>query len=80
MLLAALEIGSLLRQDRSFGGTDLQANAAVNAGIKVNPEIICPFFVFTVSRSDACDWTGIGAIALSFADIGHDRVSHESIQ
>ena len=75
-----MEVGSLLRQDRSLSGTDLQADAAVNAGIEINPEIIRSFAVFSVSWGDAGNRAGVDAISLSLADIGHDRVSHESLQ
>ena len=75
-----MELRSFHWQDRAFNRADLEADAAVNAGLEINPVILSSFCVFTVSRRNACHWAGVDAIGRPFADICHDRVGHASKQ
>jgi hypothetical protein len=66
----------LLWQNCPFYRTDLQANAAVNAGGKVNPVPVCTLLVFAGAFVDAGDWAGIYAVGNPFTDVRYDGVWH----
>jgi hypothetical protein len=74
-----LQFGTFVWDDRIFDWTHLQTNAAVNAGIEVNPKPICAFDVFAGAGMNASNWTSADAIGNSFADICNDSVRHVSI-
>lgn len=76
LLRRILQIGSFFRHDRPFYRADLQANAAINAGSKVNPVPVCPFFVFAWPFMDASNRAGINAIGNALAGIGQNRMRH----
>ena len=71
-----LKIRSLLRKDGIGYRANLQANAAINTRIKINPVKICPFFIFPSSWIDAGNRTSINTVSNALADIGDDRVCH----
>ena len=62
--------------DRPFYRTDLQTNAAINAGCKVNPVPISAFSIFTRTGMYAGNRAGIYAVGNAFADICNDRMRH----
>jgi hypothetical protein len=71
-----LQIRSFFRNDRSFYGTDLKADAAINTGSKVNPVPVSTLDIFTRSFMDASHWTSINAIGNAFTSIGNNCVWH----
>lgn len=75
-LRCLLQLGAFFGDDRAFHRTDLQTNATVNAGGKVNPIPIGALCIFTGSRMDAGNRTGIDAVGNAFAGIRNDRVRH----
>ena len=56
----------------------MEADAAVNAGRKVNPVPIRAFAVFARTGVNAGDGTGIDTIGNTFAGLGHNRVGQGS--
>lgn len=74
-----LQIGTLLGQDRPFHRTHLQADAAVNAGVEVDPVEARALAVGPLPRVDAGHRAGIDAISDAFADVGDDRVGHAGL-
>ena len=54
----------------------MQANAAVNAGGKVNPVPVCSFGIFAGTGVDAGNRTGIHTIGNAFAGISNNRMGH----
>jgi hypothetical protein len=74
-----LQFGTFVWDDRIFDWTHLQTNAAVYAGIEVNPKPISTFDIFARAGMNASNWTSADAISNSFADICNDSVRHVSI-
>jgi hypothetical protein len=74
-----LQFWTFVWDDRIFDRTHLQTNAAVNAGIEVNPKPISAFDVFSGAGVNASNRTSADAISNSFADICNDSVRHVSI-
>ena len=61
------------------GSLDLairMADAAIDAGVKVDPIKVCALAVGTLAEVDASHRAGIHAIGYALADVGNDRVSH----
>jgi hypothetical protein len=71
-----LKLGALLRQDGSLHRAHLQADAAVDAGVEVNPVEARPLAVGPLPGVDAGHRAGIDAIGDAFADVGDDRMGH----
>jgi hypothetical protein len=76
LLRRALQIRAFFGEDCPFDGTDLQANATVNTGRKVDPEPIGAFGVFTGTGMNTGDRTGIHAISNAFTNVGNNRMGH----
>ena len=74
----ALKIGTFFGQDRAIHRADLKTDAAVDAGVEVDPEKISTFLVLAFAGFDACHGAGIHTVGDSFADIRDDGVSHNS--
>ena len=74
-----LQFGPFVCNDRIFDWTHLQTNAAVYAGIEINPIPIGTFDVFAGAGVDASNWTSADTISNSLADICNDSVRHVSI-
>jgi hypothetical protein len=74
-----LQFGPFICDDRIFDWTHLQTNAAVYAGIEVNPIPIGTFDVFAWAGVNASHRTSADAISNSFANIRNDSVRHVSI-
>lgn len=66
----------LFGQDCPFNWTDFQADAAVNAGIKVDPVPVRSFLIFARTVVDAGDRAVISAGGNAFTNVGHDRMRH----
>ncbi len=66
----------LFWQNRSFYRTDLEADAAVNAGGKVNPVPVCALLIFAGAFMNTGDWAGIYAVGHPFTDVRYDGVRH----
>jgi hypothetical protein len=64
-----LEIGAFFGQDGTFYRTDLETNAAVNTGGKINPIPIRTNGVFTGAFINASYWAGANAVSNPFANI-----------
>jgi len=73
-----LKLGPLFWHDRSRHGADLQADAAVDAGVEINPIKRCAFAIGTLAGMDAGNRAGIHAISNTFADVSDDGVGHGS--
>jgi hypothetical protein len=71
-----LEIGALFRQDGTLYRTDLETNATVNAGRKINPIPIRTNAIFTRAFINAGYRAGANAVSNPFANIRDDRVRH----
>jgi hypothetical protein len=54
----------------------LQANAAVDAGVKIDPIPIGSLLILTRTGMDAGDRTGSDAIGHTFASFGNNRMGH----
>jgi hypothetical protein len=74
-----LQFGPFVWDDRIFDWTDLQTNAAVYAGIEINPIPISAFDVFARAWVNASHRTSADTISYSFANICNDSVCHVSI-
>ena len=73
-----LKVMTFLGEDGTFNGTHLKTDAAVDAGVKVDPEKIGALLVLAFAGIDACHRAGIDAVGDSFADVRDDSVSHNS--
>jgi hypothetical protein len=71
-----LQFWSFFRHDRPFYGADLEADATIDAGGKVNPVPVSTLDIFTWTFVDASNWTGINTISNAFASIGNNSVWH----
>ena len=77
--LGLLQIGPFLGQDRPLDRADLKTDAAIDAGIEVNPEVGRSLAVGPFARVDAGHRAGINAISDALADVGDDRVGHGAL-
>ena len=71
-----MQIWTLFGHDRSLHRADLKADAAVNAGLEVNPIEGGALAVCLLAWVNAGDWAGIDAISNALAHIGDDGVGH----
>jgi hypothetical protein len=76
LLWCLLQIGSLFWDDRSFYGANLDTDATINTGGKVNPVPIGSLDVFTRAIMNASYWTSIYAVSDAFTDISNNCVWH----
>jgi hypothetical protein len=71
-----LQVGTLFGNNSSLYWTDLEANAAVNTGGKVNPVPIRSFAVFARAIMNTGDWAGIHTVCNALTHIRHNCMSH----
>jgi hypothetical protein len=71
-----LQIRALLRQNRPFHRANLETNAAVNTGGKINPVPISALGVFARTLINAGDGTSGDAIGNALADVGDNGMGH----
>ena len=71
-----LQLGLFFRKDGPLHGTHLQADAAIDAGVEVDPIKVCALAVGTLAGVDSSHGAGINAIGYALADVGDDRMSH----
>jgi hypothetical protein len=71
-----LQIGAFFGENSAFYRANLETNATINAGGKVNPVPIRAFCIFAGTRMNAGDGTGINAIGNAFAGISDNRMGH----
>ena len=71
-----MEVGSLLSQNGSINRAHLEADSAIDTGIKIDPVEVGSFLVFSLARLDTRDWTCVNAICYSLANVSDDGVSH----
>jgi hypothetical protein len=76
LLWCFLQPRAFFGDDRPLHRTDLQTNAAINAGCKVNPVPIGAFGIFARAGMDAGNGAGIYAVGNAFADVCNDRMRH----
>jgi hypothetical protein len=76
LLWSFLQIRSLFWNDRILHWTDLDTDAAVYAGGKVNPVPVITLNVFAWTFVNASYRTGINAISNAFADISNNCMRH----
>ena len=74
-----LQLGLFFGKDGPLHGTNLQADAAIDAGVEVDPIKVCALAVGALAGVDASHGAGINAIGYALADVGDDRVSHLGI-
>ena len=75
---ALLKVRALLGQDGAFHRAHLQTDAAVDAGVEIDPVKVGALFVFSLTLIDAGHGAGIHTVGNALADIGDDRVGHNS--
>jgi hypothetical protein len=73
---SGLEFGMFFGKDCAFYGADLEADAAVDAGGKVDPIPVGAFGVFARTLVDAGDGASIDAIGDAFANVGDNCMGH----
>jgi len=71
-----LEIGPLFWDDRPFHGANLETNATVDTGGKVNPIPVGALTIFAGSFVDTGHRTSINAVGNALAGVGYDCVGH----
>ena len=71
-----LQLGALFWQNCSLHWAYLQANAAVDAGGKINPVPVGSFLVFAGAFMDAGDRASANAIGNPFTDVSNNSVWH----
>ena len=71
-----LQLGPLLRQDRTLHRANLEADAAIDAGVEIDPVERRALAVGPLAGVDAGHRTGVDAIGHAFAHVGDDRVGH----
>ena len=76
LFVSDLQICTFLRNNCTIDWTNLKANPAINASIKINPVEIGPFFIFALSRLNAGNRTGINTVSNSLTDVSDDCVCH----
>ena len=69
-----LQLRPLIWDDRTFDRTHLQTNAAVNAGLKINPKPISTLDIFALAGVNASNRTSADAISNPFANIRNDSM------
>ena len=72
----ALLVWPLLGHNRSGYRADLQADAAIDTGVEIDPIERCALAVGAAAGIDAGHRAGIDAIGHTLADIGEDGVGH----
>ena len=72
-----MEFGLLLRNNRAGHWADLEADAAVDTGVEINPIELGALGLGAAARVDASHRAGINAIGHAFADVGDDCVCHQ---
>jgi hypothetical protein len=71
-----LKIGLFLRQNGPLNRANLEANATVDAGGKVNPVPVGALGIFARTFMDTGNGAGIDAVGNPFADVGNNGVGH----
>ena len=71
-----LKLRLFLWQNCTLYWTDLKANAAVNAGGKIDPVPAGSLSVFSRSFVDAGNGTGINTVGDAFANVSHNGMRH----
>jgi hypothetical protein len=71
-----LQVGFFFRQNGSLNGADLQANATVNAGGKIDPVPVSALGVFARAFVNTGDGAGINTVCDAFANVSHNGVGH----
>ena len=74
-----MEFGLLLRNNRPGHWANLEADAAVDASVEINPIELGSLGVGSAARVDASHRAGINAIGHAFADVGDDCVCHQQL-
>ena len=75
---ALLKVRALLGQDGAFHRAHLKTDATVDAGVEIDPVKVGSLFVFSLTLIDAGHGAGIHTVGNALADIGDNRVGHNS--
>ncbi len=75
-----MEAGFFFGENCPFNRANLETNAAINTGGKVDPEPIGPLRVFSRSLVNTTNRAGIDAISYPFTHISHNRMRHRTSQ
>jgi hypothetical protein len=71
-----LEVGAFFGDDRPFDGTNLETNAAINTGRKIDPIPIGAFGIFAGALVNASYRAGCHTIRYTLTNIRHNRMRH----
>jgi hypothetical protein len=71
-----LQVRPLFGHDRVLHGANLQADAAINAGRKINPVEVGAFGVLGITRVNASDGASIHTVGNTFTSICNDGMRH----
>ena len=75
---ALLKVRALLGQDGAFHRAHLKTDATVDAGVEIDPVKVGSLFVFSLTLINAGHGAGIHTVGNALADIGDNRVGHNS--
>jgi hypothetical protein len=75
-----LQIWSFFRHNRPFYWADLDADATVNTGGKVNPVPVSTLDIFARTFVDTSNRAGINAISDAFTGISNNSMGHCSLK
>ena len=71
-----LKVWTLFSNDGALYWTDLQADAAIDAGVEIDPVEVCPFLVFSIALVNAGHGAGIHTVGDPLANISDDGMCH----
>lgn len=71
-----LQFRAFFGQNCALNRTDFDADATVDAGVKVDPVPVGSLLIFSGAFVDAGDRAVVGTGGNAFANVGHDRMRH----
>jgi len=75
-----LQIRAFFGHNRPCNRANLEANATINAGGKINPVPIGALHILARTGMDASDWASIDTIGNAFANFSNNCMRHSSIE
>lgn len=76
LLRRFLQFGLFFWQDCTLYRADLNADTAVDAGVKIDPVPVSTFLVFTGAFVNTGNRTSVYAVGNALADVGNNGVGH----
>lgn len=77
LLRCFLQFWAFFRQDCAFNRTHFDADAAIDAGVEVNPVPVGSLLILSGTLVDAGDGAVVNAGGNAFTNVGHDRMRHD---